>query len=231
MPARNSIKLYVENGYYHLYNRGVEKRLIFSDEKDYGVFLHYLKEYLLPKDEESLRKRLAESEISSKERAEIIKLLRLNNFAQEISLIAYCLMPNHYHFLIKQKSPYSIDGFMQSLGTRYTMYFNQKYKRVGSLFQAVYKACLVTSNDQFLYLTKYIHKQALASKGETFRDFRDFRDQPSSYKDYIGKRSTPWIHTAEILSHFSKTIPTLSYESFVNESEDLSFIHKLILDN
>ena len=54
MPARNSIKQYIENGYYHIYNRGVEKRLIFLDEQDYSVFLSYLKEYLLPKNESEL---------------------------------------------------------------------------------------------------------------------------------------------------------------------------------
>ena len=140
MPARNSRKQYLENGYYHIYNRGVEKRKIFLDRQDYNVFLSYLKEYLLPKDEESLYKRLADRSISLMERDNIHKTLRMNNFAGEITLLAYCLMPNHFHFFIKQKSAGSIDKFMNSLGTRYTMYFNKKYDRVGSLYQGVYKA-------------------------------------------------------------------------------------------
>jgi len=152
MPARNSRKEYLENGYYHIYNRGVEKRIIFLDQQDYSVFLSYLKEYLLPKDEKGLRNRLFDPSISPRERDKIIKKLNLNNFSNEITLLAYCLMPNHFHFFIKQKSAGSMDKFMNSLGTRYTMYFNKKYKRVGSLYQGVYKAVLVDSDVQFLYL-------------------------------------------------------------------------------
>lgn len=226
MPAKNTVKNYVENGYYHLYNRGVEKRAIFIDQQDYAVFLGYLKEYLSPKNEQSLRDILADPKTPSKKKDKIIKLLRLNNFAEEIILIAYCLMPNHFHFLVKQKSNYSIDVFMQSLLTRYTMYFNRKYKRVGSLFQSVYKAVLVTTDEQLIHLTRYIHKQALASQGETLQD-----QEPSSYQDYTGKRNTTWIHPGEILANFSKTIPTLTYEAFVLQKDDFSIINKLILDN
>lgn len=164
MPARNSIKQYIENSYYHLYNRGVEKRLIFLDQQDYTVFLSYLKDYLLPKDEDRLRDQLSDPNTSYKEKDKILKRLRLNNFYEEITLLAYALMPNHFHFFIKQKSALSIDKFMQSLCTRYTMYFNRKYRRVGSLFQAVYKAVLVDTEEQFVYLSKYVHKQAIASQ-------------------------------------------------------------------
>lgn len=229
MPSKNSIKQYGDNCYYHIYNRGVEKRVIFQDLQDYVVFLSYLKEYLLPKDEESLSNRLSDPETSYKERDKILKLLRLNNFDKEIALLAFCLMPNHFHFLIKQKSPYSIDKFMNSLATRYSMYFNRKYKRVGSLYQDVYKAVLVTREEQFLHLTRYIHKQALALQGDAW--VRGLTEQPSSYLDYVGKRKTEWVKPNEILAFFSKTIPNLSYETFVKEHEDLSYISKLTLED
>lgn len=225
MPARNTVKQYAENGYYHIYNRGVEKRLIFQDSQDYSVFLSYLKEYLIPKDEEGLREKLSNPRISSKERDKIIRILRLNNFSAEITLIAYCLMPNHFHFFVKQKSSKSIHKFMQSFTTRYTMYFNRRYKRVGSLFQAVYKAVLLTHEEQFVYLSKYIHKQALASQGETLRD------QPSSYPEYLGTRKTEWIHPEEILSYFSKTNPNLSYKSFVEETPDSDTFGEVKIDD
>lgn len=217
MPAKNSIKTYVENGYYHLYNRGVEKRSIFLDQQDYSVFLGYLSEYLLPKDEKALYQQLSNSNISPKEKAKTLSLLRLNNFNQEIALLAYCLMPNHFHFLVKQKSKGAIDTFMNSLGTRYTMYFNLKYQRVGSLYQGVYKAVLVSTEEQFLYVSKYIHKQALPY-------------QPSSYLDYIEKRKTLWVHPEEILAHFSKTNPSLSYENFIAETLDSSRLEDLALE-
>lgn len=225
MPARNSVKQYTENSYYHLYNRGVEKRDIFQDQQDYGVFLGYLKEYLTSKDENLLREKLSDTNLSWKEKDKILKLLRLNNFHEEIILIAYSLMPNHFHFLLKQKGANSIHKFMQSLGTRYTMYFNHKYKRVGSLFQAVYKATLVDSDEQFLHLSRYIHKQALTLQGETLQH------QPSSYPEYLGLRKTAWIKPDDILDYFSKINRKLSYQAFVQEEADLSIIQNLIIED
>lgn len=227
MPAKNSLKQYLENGYYHIYNRGVEKRKIFMDQQDYAVFLSYLKEYLLPKNEKELHERLSDPQISSKEKDKTLKALRMNNFAEEITLLAYCLMPNHFHFFVKQKEADSIDRFVQSLATRYTAYFNRKYKRVGSLCQGVYKAVLITSDAQFLHLSRYIHKQALASQGETLRE-----QQPCSYFDYLGLRKTEWIHPEEILSYFDKTTPNLSYENFVRQNHDGQLLlEKLTLED
>ncbi len=225
MPARNSSKQYIENGYYHLYNRGVEKRKIFEDDQDYAVFLSYLKEYLLPKDIDNLQKRLADPTISYKERGKIIKLLRLNNFAQEIILFAYCLMPNHFHLLIKQKGAGSIDKLMNSLGTRYTMYFNRKYKRVGPLYQGVYKAVIVGDDEQLLHLSRYIHKQALGSQGDALQG------QPCSYYEYLSRRKTSWLRPEEVINFFSQTNSNLSYESFVNSDADVTKIQHLLIEN
>jgi putative transposase len=230
MPARNSIKQYYENGYYHIYNRGVEKRKIFLDQQDYSVFLSYLREYLLPKDEKGLYEKLGEVDLSSRERDKIIKTLRLNNFSDEITLLAYCLMPNHFHFFVKQKNSGSIDKFINSLGTRYTMYFNKKYDRVGSLYQGVYKAVRITEEAQFIYLSKYIHKQALSSsrlQGEALEA------QPSSYKDYLGEKSVDWVFPQEVLLFFSKFDTTLSYRAFVTENQtedELIILDKFTLE-
>lgn len=207
-------KIYADDSYYHIYNRGVEKRLIFLDKQDYYVFLSYLKEYLLPKNEKELTKHLADPNTSYKERDKILKLLHLNNFADEITFLAYCLMPNHFHFFVKQKSALSIDKFMNSLGTRYTKYFNAKYKRVGTLCQGVYKASLIDNETYFIYLSKYIHKQALGTPSKAWED----GGQPSSYLEYLEERKTDWIHPEEILELFSKSIPSLSYRSFVGEN-------------
>lgn len=232
MPGKNTTKQYIKGGYYHLYNRGVEKRLIFMDEQDYAVFLSYLKEYLLPKDEQDLLKKFSDPNISYIEKDKIIKLLRLNNFAEEVTLLAYCLMPNHFHFLVKQKNASSIDKFMNSLATRYTMYFNRKYKRVGSLYQSVYKAVNVETDEQLLCLTSYIHKQAFSpSQGEALQGLQGLYQQPSSYLEYLGLRKTEWIKPEEILTFFSKTNPLLSYESFVKQQEDIGIIQNKILED
>ena len=229
MPARNRIKEYVENGYYHLYNRGVEKRLIFLDEQDYGVFLSYLEEYLSFRDEKTLSEKLSDYSISYKERGYILKILRLNNFYEEIALLAYCLMPNHFHFFIKQKAASTIDKFMNSLCTRYSMYFNRKYKRVGALYQGVYKAVSINNEGQFVYLSKYIHKQAYIHSGTKGQALRGW-EQPSSYPEYLRKKKTEWVHPEELLNYFSKTNPKLSYKAFVEETDDFSIMENKILE-
>ena len=224
MPAKNVRKEYMKNGYYHLYNRGVEKRKIFLDEQDYSVFLNYLKIYLTQKDEKRLLEIVSNSKIPWIEKDRALKLLRLNNFFEEIILLAYCLMPNHFHIIVKQKDSNSIDKFMNSLCTRYTMYFNKKYDRVGPLYQGTYKAVKINSDDQFLHLSPYIHKQAIFPQGHALRN------QPSSYKDYLGLRRTDWVHPEEILTYFSTSNSHLSYRAFVKQDEETRLIEKITLE-
>lgn len=194
------------------------------DEQDYGVFLSYLKEYLSPREEDEWFKQLAKPNISSQEKDKILKLLRLNNFYQNIELLAYCLMPNHFHFLLKQRDSNAIDRFMNSLSTRYTMYFNRKNERIGPLCQDRYKAVLVKDESQFLHLTRYIHGQALNLQGSTPSE-----NYPCSYGDYIGTRSTGWVHPEEVLTFFNNNYPSFSYEAFVADNEIIDKQSKYLL--
>ena len=229
MPSKHIIKKYISDGYYHIYNRGVEKRKIFQNEQDYKVFLFYLKTYLEPKNTEELQKQLTQPNLSYKRRAEILKILRLNNFHNEIQLLSFCLMPNHFHLLLKQKSSNGIDIFMQSLATRYSMYFNKKYKRVGPLFQGLYKAVLVSSDEQLLHLSRYIHKNPAGHSAYILKR-NDLSRSYSSYKNYLGEIKTDWLKTELILSHFSKTNPQLTYRAFVEGAVDSQLIQKLVLE-
>lgn len=227
MPAKNSNKPYLANSLYHLYNRGVEKRIIFADEQDKGVFLSYLKEYLLPKDIAGLREQLADSSVSSIKKDKILKQLRMNNFSGDISFLAYCLMPNHFHFLVHQRSQFAIDTFMNSLCTRYSMYFNKKYKRVGPLYQGVYKAVLVDNENQLLHLSRYIHRNPLALQGVALQTLSG---QCSSLAEYLKTRHDEWVKPSKVLSYFSDSHKSLSYQSFVFETDDLSFIQNFLID-
>jgi putative transposase len=212
VPARNVIRTFVEDSYYHLYNRGVEKRLIFQDFQDYAVFMSYLKHYLTPPMEtEQIGKRLSTK--AANEEIEPVKHdTRLRNFGSDLYLTAYSLMPNHYHLLVKQKSRRVIEHFMGSLSIRYTMYFNRKYDRVGALFQGVYKAVLVESDEHLLALTRYIHKQSLLLEDDNLREI-----QPCSFGEFIGKRKTDWVHPEEIMDFFSSSNYDFSYQQFVKE--------------
>ncbi len=216
MPARNRIKEYEAGAYYHLYNRGVAKRPVFGDDQDFSVWISYLRTYLLPKNTKELEMTLASSASTPKEKANAVKLLRMNNFSDTIKLHAYCLMPNHLHMLVRQKDAENIDQFMNSLGTRYAMYFNIKHKRVGPLFQGVYKAVRVTSEEQLLYLTKYIHRNPDPDGSKTFQSY-----PYSSYPVYCGSVHTPWVKSDAILDIISKNNPHKKYQEFVEERRDL----------
>lgn len=213
MPAKNAIKTYVANGYYHIYNRGVDKNLIFKEQQDYSVFLSYLKIYLVEKNTKTLLSIISNPHVDTKHKDQALRELNLNNYFNKIRLFAYCLMPNHFHFLIQQTNESDMESFMQSSMTRYTAFFNKKYKRVGPLFQGKYKAVMIDSDEQLLYLTRYIHRNPLSIKDNT-----DIFAQPSSYNVYLGTFKQDWIQSHIILAYFSKT-GFNSYRSFI-ESKD-----------
>lgn len=211
MPAKNIVKPYVENGFYHIYNRGVEKRDIFLDEQDYRVFLSYLKTALLPP--------LPINSINFTLKGSTFKGIpkQPKNFYGLIELVAYTLMPNHFHMLIQQHNSTSITTFMQSICTRYSMYINKKYKRVGALFQSIYKGALINDEPYLLHLTRYIHRNPLKISP-------DFNVHYSSYLDYLGMRNTPWIKPQIVLSFFDNVKHpflkrTNTYKSFVEQYE------------
>lgn len=213
MPRKNTIKTYLENGIYHVYNRGVEKRNIFMDDYDYKVFINILKTSLSPPpDQKTLHKTVTFKGSTFKGIPRQPK-----NFHQKIQLFAYCLMPNHFHFLLKQPEKDNLNKFMQSMIVRYSMFFNNKYNRVGSLFQSVYKAVLVLEEPYLLHLSRYIHRNPLEIS-------KNFNYSYSSYGDYLKKRDTNWLNSDFILSMFNSNNPSLakpinSYKNFVEETD------------
>lgn len=195
MPAKNSVKLFIENGYYHLYNRGVEKRNIFLDEQDYTIFLYNLKRYLDPSlgsDPHSL--------------------------VQEIDLLAFCLMPNHFHLQVKQHTKNGITKLIRAVCTNYVMYFNNKYEREGTLFQGKYKAALIETDIYLLHLSRYIHLNPYPGSDPLSYPY-------SSYSYYMGNKNANWVKPQEILNFFKSAERVslrdfFSYESFVEDFKD-----------
>lgn len=229
MSARNSVKAYLKNAFYHIYNRGVEKRKIFLDSQDYSVFLSYLETYLTPKDTKLLFQTLSSNKSSEKEKDRARKLLRLRNFNNEIELVSYALLPNHFHLLIKQTTNDAIDRFMNSLATRYVMYFNRKYKRTGVLFQDVYKATMVMSDEQLLHLSRYIHNNPLKLLDLSIQRWQE-ATFPNSLPEYFGKRQTLWVKKEHILSYFSQKNPSKNYKDFMVMEIDTVLIEKVAID-
>lgn len=199
MPQKNSIKIYYENAFYHVYNRGVEKRNIFLDRADHLAFLHLLKTALSPMQDSPIQ-------------GGTLPRNRRKKFYNKIDLMAYCLMPNHYHFLLRQKTISGLTEFIRSLSTSYSMYFNKKYRRVGSLFQGVFKAIDIHEDNYLLWVSRYIHRNP--------PDFRSYTY--SSYDDYLGKRTTDWLHTNLLLNFFdSKRMNReKNYQKFVDNNNE-----------
>jgi len=192
MPAKNSVKIYLEDVYYHIYNRGTGKSNIFLDEQDYKVFLHYLKKYLDQTSEYSL--------------------------ADKVKLLAYCLMPNHFHLFVYQITKEGLIKLMRALSTSYAMYFNKKYDRSGTIFQGIYKAVLVENEPYFLHITRYIH----LNPAELTENWEEY--PYSSYGVYLGKNKIPWVDPSPVLAFFKEDrrqssifSKYFSYESFVEE--------------
>lgn len=139
----------LNNYIYHIYNRGVEKRAIFRDEHDYLCFVHDLYEF----NDENYASNVhywfknmgSRNPYFNKERKPIVDIL------------AWCLMPNHFHLLIRQRKDNGIALFMRKLGSGYANFFNMKYKRVGPLFQGRYKIIMVDKDEYLLHLINYIH--------------------------------------------------------------------------
>jgi len=210
MPARNSVKTYIENSYYHVYNRGVEKRDIFLDQQDYHVFLNLLKIYLSPQKE-------ATDEMSAIFPNKRIRIRK--TFNGNVSIHSFCLMPNHFHILLYQNSSSGITEFMRSVCTSYSMYFNKKYKRVGSLFQGIYKAVIVLEDEYLLHLSRYIHRNPLKLTGFNPVNLGEY--PYSSFATYLNPLQRSWINTQFIYGYFSgNKPPSIAYKEFVEMNED-----------
>lgn len=234
MPAKNSIKIYIEDGFYHVYNRGINKMPIFLDEQDYRVFFYFLGLYLLPK-EDSINKirnniKLSEDDKNKK----VSKILALNNFNEKIEILCFVLMPNHFHFLLRQKNKNDMKLFIKSFLTKYSQYYNKKYKRVGPVFQGRYKAILINKEEYLLHLSRYIHQNPMEiiSKREKLQNY-----SWSSYSAYIYGKGPVWLNKDLILSFFRKAggFDFSSYQGFVEgykekSDEEQDALKKLILE-
>ncbi|HBM45418.1 MAG: Transposase [Candidatus Nomurabacteria bacterium GW2011_GWF2_35_66] len=137
---------FANNEYYHIYNRGVDKRNIFTEERDLKRFIQSILEFNQIKTIGSIY------ENSFNKSNKKTKSCKLVNF------IAYCINPNHFHFILEQNQDDGIKKFMHKLSTGYTMYFNEKEKRSGPLFSGRYKAKHVDSDGYLLQLSAYVNQ-------------------------------------------------------------------------
>ena len=139
---------FVNSEIYHVYNRGVEKRELFSDASDYQHFLDTLSYFREQSPTEKLS-RLPHKVLHS-------ILIELPE-RPLVTILGHCLMPNHFHLLLRQEKDGGVTSFMRRSLNSYTHYYNRKYERVGTMFQGRFQAVHVRSDEQFLHVSRYIH--------------------------------------------------------------------------
>lgn len=213
MPYRTTP--FINEGFYHIYNRGVEKRQIFMEDSDYQRFLRiiYYYQFSGPKPRFSTHKRFKNKDFSSNPKI--------------VEIICYCLMSNHFHLLLKQLKDNGIQEFLSKITNSYTKYFNTKYKRVGPLVQGQFKAVPVETNEQLAHLSRYIHLNPFVA-GIT-KDWGQF--QYSSISEFIGNAMFPICVSEYITSLFPNQA---KYKSFITDHQsyalELSKIQHLLID-
>lgn len=175
----------IQGEYFHLYNRGNDKKVIFKDKEDYDRFIGLM--YACNQKENFKSDNLQKNE-------GLFNVKRKNLL---VNIGAYCLMPNHFHIILIQIEDKGISKFMKKLLTAYVMYFNKKYERTGSLFEGKFKA-EHAGNDRYLkYLYSYIHlnpiklinkkwkEEGIKDKNKVINYLKQYKY--SSYLDYTGE--------------------------------------------
>ncbi|MFA6159777.1 MAG: transposase [Parcubacteria group bacterium] len=182
--------------YYHIFNRGVDKREIFLNTQEYDRFI--LAMQLLNDKEDGLMIKWRDYKKANPS-AKLEAFLKRSFRKQEplVEIIAYCLNPNHYHFILKQIEDSGIERFMHKIGTSYTKYFNKKNKRSGVLFQGVFKSVHIDSNEYLLYLSAYVNKNNF------IHDYnKDDNWSYSSLLDYLGEEKSGLVKMNAVLGQF-----------------------------
>ncbi|MEK7588067.1 MAG: transposase [Patescibacteria group bacterium] len=209
---------------YHLYNRGVEKRPIFTRTRDYERAKEMIWYYRYQKP----RLRYSHyKELSSE--AKSVYIPTLTSQPLKVAVLCYSLMPNHFHFLLRQEQDGGITKFFSAFCNSYAKYFNTKYKRVGPLFQGEFKAVRIEDNEQLLHVSRYIH---LNPSTAFLVEPENLSSYPwTSLPEYVAKHGESTCDTTLILSQFSKAE---KYASFVSDQagyqRSLNGIHQALFE-
>jgi len=203
---------FVKNEYYHVFGRGINKEKIFLDDRDKARFIFLITHFQSPIKicnifwyTESFLKR---GSFSTKEN-KIDEILKKRN----IELVAFALMPNHFHILVRNLEDSILSVYMHRILTAYGKYFNAKYRKKGHVFESPFKAVHTKNNTQLLHLSAYIHKNPKEIKSWE----KNYDKYPySSYQDYIGlNRWGNFLSTEIVLKQFKDQA---KYRDFVTTS-------------
>ncbi len=200
----------VNGEYYHIFNRGVARQPTFLSKTHYKQAMFALKYYRFRKPPLRLS-RLKDLSISRLE--EVLSSLSLEADIQ-VKIVSFVLMPNHFHFLLQQISDKGISTFISKLTNSYTKYFNTKHRRVGPVFQGLFKAVHIESTQQLLHVSRYIHLNPFVSSVVSARELSSY--PYSSFPEFLRGESS-FISLDPILINFPSPE---KYKSFVFDQAD-----------
>ncbi len=169
--------------YYHIFNRGMHKQVLFHDKTDWVRFLFLILYFQSPVVFQNISRVVKEYVKHSvfNIESDVLKKLTTNRYTE---LTSFSIMPNHFHLIIKELGEGGIARYMQRVLNSYTKYYNTKYQKSGHLFQGPYKAVHVENNNQLLHLSAYIHRNPREIAGWLNKEDKY---EWSTYQDFIGK--------------------------------------------
>lgn len=209
MPGRSTPL--VNNQIYHVFNRGINHQPTFLDKIEYKRAKLVIDFYRFGNLPTKLSKFLT---LSNDDRIKIMDNLRKEN-NKLVDILAYCLMPNHFHFLLRQLTDKGISKYLGNLQNSYTRYFNTRNKRDGSLLLDQFKAKLITTDEQLIHVSRYIHLNPYTSY--IVKDFNNLLQYHwSSLSEYLENK--PEICELETIMSYFKS--PKAYQKFLEDQAD-----------
>ncbi len=229
------------DAYYHIFNRGVDKRQIFMDDEDHARFLHDMYEfndtelappYMCRNKGDKIGITIGHPTSNSK---------TSNSKKRIVEIVCFCLMPNHFHFILKPLVEGGISLFMKKIGSGYAYYFNLKNKRSGALFQGRFKAKLIKTDAQMMHLARYIHvlnpgelvepkiREGILRNPAGLKDFLQ-NYKWSSFQDYLGQKNYSSLTNKNLLSGYFGNEKEFEKFSLSWRNDDFEKINDIILE-
>ncbi|KKS97627.1 MAG: hypothetical protein UV73_C0007G0070 [Candidatus Gottesmanbacteria bacterium GW2011_GWA2_43_14] len=223
MPGR--LVPLVNHEIYHVFNRGIDRRPTFTSKREYERALLALELYQYLNPPFSLSKILS---LERQKRQKILKDLKKDR--KMIQIYCYCLMPNHFHFLLEQEFDNGISKFLSNFQNSYTRFFNSLNKKDGAIFLNQFKAIRIETENQFIHVSRYIHLNPYTSY--LIKRISDVESYPwSSFQSYLLKSNNNIVNTTKILSFFKDSE---KYKEFILNQADyqrgLKRIEHLLLE-
>lgn len=196
---------------YHVFNRSIEQKPIFTNKREYSRAIIALDFYRFQNPSLRLSKVL----LLEKEKREEFFLKLKQKGKKLVEIVSYCLMPNHFHFLLKQKVNGGISKFVSQFSNSYTRYFNTRRKRIGPLFQGIFKAVRIENDEQLVHVSRYIHLNPVVSF--VIKE-KDLDVHPwSSLPEFLGNQGRGICDKRIVLDLFSSKE---KYREFVHDQVD-----------